>query len=288
MSLKNAAMLVKMTIKQWDPYARDDRATESVDVAFNTNGKSGNFNKKLLDRKILLPITTVLSEIRAEHNRMTMPWTYKGVSILPSSLFLEYTGKMRSLEPQLIDAVNNLGSQMPVHLANQRSVLGSLFNPDDYPSAEELTKAYGITHSFFPVPSTNHFVLDLEENEVLKIKQDLENNLKIASKEALSHLYSRVAKVVGAVHERLSDPENVFRACTFDNVRDLVEILPRLNVFEDENLNQICRDIKNNLLSVNPQVFRENLDVRKEVAQNAFDIIKLLNGPQNERLQHES
>lgn len=284
MSLKNSAMLVKMTIKQWDPYKRDKRATESVDATFNTDGKSGNFNKALLDKKILRPVTTVLSNIRTEHNRLTMPWTYRGVSILPSSLFLEYTSVMRELDPMLKQAVQNLVDQMPVHLANQRTKLGNLFDMNDYPSRYELLNAYSVTHSFFPVPEANHFVIDLAEAEMTKIKQDLQNDLSIATDEAINSLYDRIRKIVFDVYERLSDPDKIFRDSLINNVRELVEVLPKFNVFNNERIDDLCQEITKKLLIAEPQDLRDNLDTRREVAQNAYDIISLLNGPKTERI----
>lgn len=284
MSLKNSAMLVKMKIRKWDPYKLDKRAAENVEVAFRTNGKAGNFSKELLDTSVLKPITKVISTIRSEHARMTVPWTYEGVSILPSSMYLEYTNVMRQLNPQLKRAVQNLVDQLPIHLANQRSKLGDLFNPLDYPSRDELLAAYEVTHSFFPVPETNHFVLDLEAAEMAKIKQDLQQNLMAAENEALSHLYERVRKVVEHVYERLADPEHIFRDSLVDNIQQLVMVLPRLNVFNDETLNNVCREMNDKLLNVDAQELRTDMSARREMAQNAFDIIGLLNGPQPERI----
>lgn len=284
MSLKDSAMLVKMKIRKWDPYKLDKRATENVEVAFKTDGKAGNFSKELLNKKILKPVTSVISTIRFEHARMTVPWTYEGVSILPSSMYLEYTTVMRELTPQLKSAVQNLADQMPIHLANQQSKLGDLFNLLDYPSREELLAAYEVTHSFFPVPETNHFVLDLEAVEMAKIKQDLQKNLVVAENEALSHLYERVRKVVEHVYERLADPANIFRDSLVENIQQLVMVLPRLNVFNDETLTKVCHEMSDKLLNVDAQELRTNAVTRWDMAQNAFDIIGLLKGPQPERM----
>ena len=50
MSLQKNAVLVKLTISQWDGFKKDARAANRVDQEFKTTGSSGNYNKRLLDK----------------------------------------------------------------------------------------------------------------------------------------------------------------------------------------------------------------------------------------------
>jgi hypothetical protein len=278
MSIQSSSVLVKLTVRQWDGFKKDKRVTERVDEEYNTAGGAGNYNKRLLSKAVLEPIQHTISRIRAEHARLTMPWCYDGVSLLPNKLISPYTHTMRALEDTLGSHVSYLKSQYPIHITNQAARLGNMFRMEDYPDADELEKRYGVTFNFFPVPHESHFALDIEKEEEQRIKTALTQQLKDTQSQVLSSLYERVKDIVEKVHERLSDPENIFRDSLVDNVAQLVGVLPDLNIFDDPVLKEVQMKMSNELLITNAQRLRDDPEVRKQVANSAFDILGLLKG----------
>lgn len=276
--LHKSSVLVKLTIQQWDGFKKDKRVSARVDEEFNTAGEAGNYNKRLLDKSVLKPIQKLANKIRIEHARMTMPWCYDGVSLLPSKMYFEYTALMRDLTDKYNAAVDNLIQQYPVHKANQAKALGALFNPEDYPARDDLAHRFSISYRFFPVPQSDHFIVDLEAAEAAKMKEALKQELVDTQAAALQSLNERVLAVVEHLHERLSDPENIFRDSLLENVVQIVNVLPRLNVFDDPTLTQVCKDLQEKVLICDAQDLRTDLDTRKAVADNAFDIVTLLKG----------
>lgn len=283
MSLHKSSVLVKLTIRQWDGFKKDRRVTEDVEARYAASNGVGSYNKRLFDKSIMNPIQQIIGKTRQEHARMTMPWCYDGVSLLPSKLLFEYTQNMRDSKDKLDRAVDNLYQQFPIHKANQMSRLGDLFNPDDYPSADELKGKYEVSWSFFPVPQADHFIVDLEAADEAKIKADLMAQLSNTQSEALSELYERVTTLLAHMHERLSDPKNVFRDSLVDNVYQLVEVLPALNVFNDERLTTVCNDLKSKVLICDAQTLRDDLTIRQTVANEAYDLMNVLKGNYREK-----
>lgn len=271
-------MLVKLTINQWDGFRKDKRVSERVDADFRTAGGVGNYNKRILSKEVLKPVTSTISKIRAEHVRLTHPWCYDGVSLLPSKLYFPYTTTMRQLKDVLASHVNTLASQLPIYIANQQPILGDLFNLEDYPTANELVSAYNVSYSFFPVPKSDHFIVDFETAEADKIRADLQKELSEVQTVALQRLYKQVTDMVEHVHERLSDPTNVFHKSMLENIDQMVKVLPSLNVFNDERLDHICQELKSKILIVDADDLRKDQNARKEIAHNAYDIMALLKG----------
>jgi hypothetical protein len=269
---------VKLTIRQWDGFRKDKRVSEKVDHDFQTAGEAGNYNKRLLDKTALSPIQKISSKIRKEHNRMTMPWCYDGVSLLPSKLVFDYGELMRELKDLHATAVNNLVVQYPIYKANQARRLGALYDPDDYPDQSTVAASFGIEHSYFPVPQSEHFIVDLESAEMSKMKDALTHELQQTQANALASLYERVEDIVTHLHERLSDPENIFRDSLLSNVEQLVGVLPNLNVFNDPTLTKVCQEMQSRILIADAQMLRDVPEVRQTVANNAFDIVALLKG----------
>lgn len=278
MSIENTCLLVKMKISFWDGFKKDKDASETVDKVYKTEGRAGNFNKRLFDKSVLKPIRNHINQIKEEHGRMTMPWCYDGVYILPNNLFFKYTETMRGITDALSSAVDNMATQYPVYVAAQRNKLGELFNPDDYPDPETLKEKYGVSFNFFPVPSTNHFLVDMENAQLQQLKTELTQNLYNTQKAALDTLYKKVLKLVEHLHERLDDPANTFHESLLSNLDQLVSVLPGLNVFEDEVLNQVYTQLREKVLICDVKELRDNSVKRREVAANAFDVAALLRG----------
>lgn len=278
MSIESTCLLVKMKISFWDGFKKDNNASETVDKFFRTEGKAGNYSKRLFDKSVLKPIRYHINRIKEEHGRMTMPWCYDGVYILPNNLYFQYTEIMRNLSDALSSAVDNMATQYPVYVAAQRNKLGDLFNSEDYPHPETLKEKYAVSFKFFPVPDASHFLIDIENQQLDKLKADLTDTLYNTQKAALNTLYKKVLDLVDNLHERLDDPKNVFHESLLDNLDQLVSVLPGLNVFDDDVLNKAYTQLREKVLICDAKELRDNSVKRREVAANAFDVAALLRG----------
>jgi hypothetical protein len=270
-------MLVKLTIHSWDAFAKDNNAAKTVDTTYATAGSVGNYNKRLFDRKVLSPMTKVLSQIYSEHRRLTLPWCYDGISLLPSKLYFEYTGIMREKRDLLNAAVSNFATHFPLYISNEQQRLGKLFDVNNYPASSELPHKWGFDTQFFPVPDSGHFVVDLEASEAQKIRDEMDGTIQQAQQQAQNALRDRVHELLTHAYDRLQDPENIFRDSLVDNIFQLSNNLPLLNVFNDELITEVNNEIRERVLTVSPEDLRTDLAKRELVAFEAFRILQKLN-----------
>lgn len=286
MSISEHAMLVRLKISAFDEFKVDYRATDSVDTTFNTTGESGYYRKRLFDKSAMKPIKKVISSLRDAHQMMTIPWGYKGVGMLTGKMYFDYTSMFRDHKNKLESEVSNFASQLDVHKANSAQRLTSLYDPNDYPSPEEMKKRFKIECKFMPIPQSNHFdslnfgslseaERELEKN---KLKDEFAKDFQETQKQLVNELYERVRTVVQHAHDKLNDPESIFRDSTINNIQSIVDVLPKLNIFDDPVLDLAHQKIQNELLISEPQELRVDIEKRKQVAQSAFDIVALLNG----------
>ena len=278
MALHKSSMLVKLEISQWDGFKKDNRAAETVDQQFHTVGGVGNYNKRLLNKVSMAPVQSLVSKIRATHARFTMPWCYDGLALLPSKFFLEYTEAMRQLKDQFDAAVDNLITQYPIYKSDQAQALGNLYDSGDYPTSDELRRRFKISHRFFPVPQSDHFVVDLAAEDEAKLRHQLAQELQATQDQALKSLYDRISELASRIYDRLSDPKNVFRDSMIEAVTQLVAVLPALNIFKDPLLDELTADMRNKLMGHDPDQLRTDLALRAQVAQDAYDILIKLKG----------
>jgi len=69
------------------------------------------------------------------------------------------------------------------------------------------------------------------------------------------------------------DVSPIFRDSIIENIRELVSLLPSLNITNDPALEQARRDLESDLAGVDPEILRESKETRKEIAEKADQIL---------------
>ncbi len=73
--------------------------------------------------------------------------------------------------------------------------------------------------------------------------------------------------------ERLSDPDNKFKNSLVENIKDLCELLPKLNITHDPELDAVVNEIQSKLTMNYPQTLRDNDVIRNKTAIEAQKIL---------------
>jgi hypothetical protein len=83
----------------------------------------------------------------------------------------------------------------------------------------------------------------------------------------------RLREVVSHMVDRLNEPESRFHATMVTNVFDLVELLPRLNVNGDADLNRFAEQIRQRLCGFTAQDLKRHDLLRVATATDAAEIV---------------
>ncbi len=86
-------------------------------------------------------------------------------------------------------------------------------------------------------------------------------------------LWVRLKAVVAHMVERLNEPESRFHASLVTNICDLVDVLPRLNVNQDEELNRFAEEIRNRLCGFTARELKKNEILRAATVNDAAQIL---------------
>ena len=93
----------------------------------------------------------------------------------------------------------------------------------------------------------------------------------------------RLTDVVTHMVDRLNEPESRFHASLVTNVHDLVDLLPRLNVNQDEELNRFAAEIKDRLCSFSAHDLKKNDILRVATASDAAQILSQMDAVLRDR-----
>jgi len=89
----------------------------------------------------------------------------------------------------------------------------------------------------------------------------------------MTDLWLRLYKVVEHMVERLSKTEHKFKNSLVTNITELCELLPKLNITDDINLNTALNEIKTKLTEFSPTTLREDVAIRSKTAKEAEIIL---------------
>ena len=260
MNLTHDAMLVSLRIAAWSGRLYDRQASTHVAVHHEASTAAGRYNKCLLPKTAFAAINSTMSAARTAHYAQSLPWDDQGSRLLPVANYERYTELMDGLRERMIRERARFIEDYEDNIDKARLDLGKLFRISEYPSHEDLHGKFGMRYRIIPVPDADHFMAKLASDDTDRVKRDIESQIEERLHDAVGDLYRRLGEAVERVSERLREDDEgkplVFRDSMIGNIRELVDIVPRLNIFGDETLAQLCGQVKEKIAGVEPDALR--------------------------------
>ena len=286
MNLNHDAMLVSLRITAWSGRLYDRRASNHVAAAHDAAASAGRYNKRLLPKCAFAALTSTMSRARTSHYEQTLPWDDQGGRLLTVANYERYTELMDGLRERMIRERARFIEDYDDNVDQARLDLGKLFRIEDYPSKEALQGKFAIRYRITPVPDADHFMAKLASDDTDRVKRDIEHQIEERLHDAVGDLYRRLGEAVERVSDRLQEDGNgkplVFRDSMISNVRDLVDVVPRLNIFGDDELARLCEQVKDKIAGVEPDSLRpsKNFDpvARTRVKRDADALMEKFAG----------
>jgi hypothetical protein len=276
--IQNKAMLVRLSISKWEGRKYDKSASQEINSIKKADSDASRVNKRLVDKAFLEPINKAVNNFRTEHYKLTLPWTDEGARILPSEMYFDYMSKAREMRLNVEEIIEERLLSYDQEIQASKKRLGGLYSPLEYPSKEEIRKKFGVSLHVYPIPSGEDFRVSLSASEEKEIKNDIEESVKTATEQAMKSLWKKLYDSVNKVVERLSDPENKFKDSLINNLIELCEILPRLNITDDSNLENMRREVETRLCAYLPDALRSNTAERERAFKEAKNIMENMSG----------
>jgi hypothetical protein len=153
--------LVELNISVWTANKLDRGQTDKVN---NDNAAARNAAKV---HKYLMTgsserddIAKYAAGLRSYHLWQTLPWADKGPRLLPISKVFEYKKELQHRIDQYHALVDVFVRKYPTLMENAKQMstgLGALFNPNDYPSEQEIRSKFGARLVISPLPDAGDF-----------------------------------------------------------------------------------------------------------------------------------
>lgn len=278
MSLATKCMIVDVRISRWNGYKTDQNASNKLVREAKAQAGSAVVSKRVVPKEALTDITTAYNALKAHRDHHTLPWSDKGPRIMTRNIFELFMSGFGELERQYNAAVEEFITVRYPPVRDQAAFrLGDLFNDKDYPPPEELRKKFRVDLDIDGITEPEDFRIALPEKELNQLKATMEESINRRLGDAMQDVWLRIAELLEHYIEKMNDDEAIFRDSTVNNLVELMNILPGLNVTSDPRLKEIRQRIMNTIGSYEPDDLRKGGDLRAAAAKEAREIRESMN-----------
>lgn len=281
--LADKAMIVRVSISQWTARRYDRKVSDKVASDYGASSEAGRYNKLLVAQEAIKAIAKIAGDARTFHYGNTLPWEDGDIRLLPSANYMPYTAKMREFREKFDTAVADFMAVYPSLVEDARRRLNGMFDASDYPLVSELPRRYGFNVAVSPLADASDFRVDLQASEIQAIRADIEFRLREAQERANAELWQRLFDSVSHMADKLAEvtddgKQGIFRNSLVGNVAELCDLLPRLNVTEDANLEAMRAEVLAKLATADVDTLRKDTATRKQAATDAAAILAAMSG----------
>ena len=282
-NLTEKAMLIRQAINVWSGRKFDKKITREVLDQHGAQDEAGRWNKALIAKSALKAVSQSANAARSHHYQHTLSWEDWGARILPAAAYFDYMEAQRDLKATFDAAADEFERHYVQYVNDAKSVLNGMFDPGDYPPVYEIRSRFAFETIVTPLPDADDFRVTLNESEIQRIQADIESRTRNILHDATDECWRRLYKSVEHMCERLSEIDNRFHDTLVGNLRELVDLLPKLNIADDPELERMRQEVAAKLCRNGPSALRpksRDFDpvARAQQAKDAESILSAMAG----------
>lgn len=274
-------MLARLVIRTWTAKRLDVKASSEVAANHTQVGHVpkdiGRFNKRLMLKDALEfnRLLAIEGEARSAFHHATLAYDSDGVRLLPVKAYLDFVADYERLKAKLEAQRERFIQAYPAYKEDARQALNGLFRESDYPSPEEMRSNFGMTLTIWPFPEAEHFTVDsLPPEAAAQIREQIEEGRLAALASSRDEIQSRLRDVVAHVCQRMEAVADGGRLhdSTLDNLRETLDVLPKLNFLDDPRIAEAIDFARAKLLPYSSNGVRANRGLAFPIAAAAREV----------------
>jgi hypothetical protein len=280
-SIQTSSILVELNISVWTANKVDKRVTKKATDDSSASYDAGQFKKNLLAGSTMRKgIADYAAEVRTWNNAQTMPWQDKGARLLPMTMFLDHKQALDSKKAYFDDQVSKLVTSYPQLMRAAERSLGDMFNPAEYPPADQIADKFALRYVYSPVPDAD-FRVKIEQEHIDVLKAQYAQASADREQIALQSIQKRLTDMLEGMSTKLAAPEGdgkkVFHGTFLKNAEDLCDLLAHLNISGDKRLDAARRKLKDIVARTDIDDVRKDVSMRTAMRTDIDEVLKQFN-----------
>jgi len=189
---------------------------------------------------------------------------------------MDYKDEMNARRSLFDDMVSEFILEYPQLVQIARSSMGSLYNAEDYPSAEGVQDKFGFRLVFSPVPEAGDFRLDIPQQDLADMRADYDIAFNDRLADAMHMPWTKLHDMLTNMSAKLTgsdeDTQKRWHDTFLTNGYDLCAMLSHLNITKDPHLESARRQLETALLNTNIEAIKSD-DAERDNLKTKLDAI---------------
>jgi hypothetical protein len=288
-SLATSGMIVNVEVNVWSATKQDQTISKEVTTAHNADDKAARVVKHLLagdptHKKLLNHRQTIYNWVK----KRTYDWSGSN-RYLPVSMLQKFKSEFNALENEYEILKQEFVTKYPDIVAGMAFKQGSMFDANEYPSADQVASKFRIKLFVHPVPENDFRVAianDIKEELERHYASEANSKVEEIMRDATERLVEFIKRIAHACREVEAEGDGKVRRPkvyegTIDGAKEMCELLKEFNLTGDSRLEDMRQDLLATLNDVTAKDIRESDATRSHVKSemdkimNKFGLINL-------------
>lgn len=293
-ALKGNFMLIDHTISRWSASKPDRRLAAEAAAAHNASPEAVRVTKKLMagaDGE-LKAVDKALNAVRTYIYTVSLPWSgssegaKRGPRLIPAANALHIIKTLAGLQKEFKSALQALKDVYTVRVQQALANQGTLADPTQYPSVDDLDNMFLIRVDIQPVPTVSDFsrlTLPTAVAEALGDRMAKRQSQEVEN--AMADMTDRIVTTVGnmakQLHNHAEGGKTRLYASLIDNVKGILVLVRTANLTADPRLTEIAQ-MMDGLVLHDIKQLKNSPAKAKEVAKIADAVVSRITTPASE------
>lgn len=246
-------LIVKMKRSRPAQVVRDSAATASYNEEKEADA-SGIYKHLFKNEPLVNALNNCYTNMYLFHTKNSRPWLDEGMRMIDGVHYLDYIKGVDNFRTQLQDTLTKIKEVYDEMVQRDIVRLKNLGNACDYPSYDSYAASWKVDVNLRPVPQKGDFRVQIPQEVADGLEQQLQDlGVKISSslrseiKGAFDHVYSQLNK---------PDAERRLFTSLLDNLHDLLDRVPILNLCGDPDVNSVASGLTTVIANYNIKELR--------------------------------
>ena len=254
------ALLTTLRKSEWTGKIKASDLDAKIAIEHNAEkGRATKTDKLLIakDEPLWKAVKAAGRKVHAEWERWSCPWQDGGTRMIASARFIEFSTRLEESMTGFNKAVAAFVADYEKMIPRQAERLGKLFDPADYPTVAEINEKFGVSVDYLPVPTGDDFRVKLADDQMDAVRESTQRMVEASMTRAAKDPIKRLHKAISTMVSTLGQSDKIFRDSLVTNVRELAEMMPALNIANDPKLDDLTREIREELATIDPSELRD-------------------------------
>lgn len=244
-TIRDKALLVAVHARTWAARKASQQAITIVTEKTGAKRSSLAATKRLIDSSAHKDILRLIGQTRKAIHEHTMPWSDNAQRLVTVAKLPQIESIMRSAKDDLDELVRKFEADYPDIVETARRDLGSLFDPMDYPSANEIAERFVMDLDVSPIPDGAQFdLLKLGQSDIDDMTKSLERDMTRKLSTAMLDPYRRMVATLDSAGASWSADAVRIHASVTDNLKAMADNCRELDLTGSPDLASVLDDIE--------------------------------------------